>query len=224
MGISVVYIELLYRPLLNLMVIFYNNIPGMDIGLAVLGVTLVVKFALLPLSRKSIKSQRALQKLQPQLNAIKNKFKHDKEKQSKEMMKFYKENKINPFSSCLPILIQLPILWALYRVFRDGIGNPEQLQYLYSFVNNPGSIDPIAFGLFDFSERSVFLAILAGILQFIQTWMITRQRKEKEDKKKKRSPEDMAAAMTKQMTYFMPILTVFIAISLPSGLAFTGWS
>lgn len=221
MGISVVYIELLYRPLLNLMVFFYNSIPGMDIGLAVIAVTLAVKFALLPMSRKSIRSQRALQKLQPKLNEIKNKFKNDPEKQSKEMMKFYQENKVNPFSSCLPLLIQLPILWALFRVFRDGINNAEELRYLYSFISNPGSIDHMAFGIIDFSQRSIVLAILAGAFQFVQGWMMIKKNKKEKTKNDQSSKADnMATAMNTQMTYMMPLLTIFIAWTLPAGLSF----
>ncbi len=220
-----IYIEGLFRPLLNLLVYLYDVLPGADIGVAIIVLTLIVKFALLPLSRQSIKSQKALQDLQPQLENIKTKYKNDKEKQSKELMQFYKKNKVNPFSSCLPLLVQLPILLALYRVFREGLSNPEELSFLYSFVPHPGVIDPMSFGAFDLSQPSLMLAIFAGAFQFVQSWMMIRKRKEdnkdkKLNKKKPRSPEQMTSAMTTQMTYIMPILTVFIAMSLPAGLAF----
>lgn len=197
------------------------------IGLSILILTLAIKFALFSMNTKAIVSQRELQKLQPKLNDIKEKYKKDKEKQSREMMKFYKENKINPFSSCLPLLIQLPILIALYRVFRDGITNPDELKYLYPFVLNPGHIEANFLGIFDFAAPNIVLAVIAGVLQFAQTWMLTKmktKREKKEEierkKKKKKTAMDTATAMTQQMTYFMPIMTVFIAASLPSGLAF----
>ncbi|MFC1721839.1 YidC/Oxa1 family membrane protein insertase, partial [Patescibacteria group bacterium] len=124
-----IYNEVLYKPLFNALVFFYNLVPWeyWAIGLAIIMLTVILKAALYSMSAKSIIAQREMQKLQPKMNDIKAKYKNDKEKQSREMMKFYKENKINPFSSCLPLLIQLPILIALYWVFRKGLTDPNEL-------------------------------------------------------------------------------------------------
>jgi YidC/Oxa1 family membrane protein insertase len=148
-------------------------------------------------------------------------------------MKFYKENKINPFSSCLPLIIQLPILIALYRVFQHGISNPDELNNsLYPFIANPGKLEASFLGILDFSVPNIFLAILAGVAQFFQSWMLlkmkTKKELEEDEARKKRlkakggPPDfaDTASNMTKQMTYVMPVITVFIALSLPSGLSF----
>ncbi|EKD49651.1 MAG: Preprotein translocase subunit YidC [uncultured bacterium] len=228
-----IYNDVLYKPLFNAMVFLYDIIPDKTIavGLAIIFMTLIIKFALFSMSNKSILAQRDMQKLQPKMNAIKAKYKNDKERQSRELMKFYKENKINPFSSCLPLLIQLPILIALYGVFRDGLSNAAELGNLYSFVPNPGRIEANFLGFLDLSVPNIWLAILAGALQFIQSWMLLKvktkqelkneeERKKQMKKKKQQDPMDAASNMTKQMTYFMPIITVFIAVSLPSGLAF----
>src|SRR3989339_551577 len=133
------YLTILFQPLLNLMVWLYNFLG--DFGIAIIIVTVIVRLFLVPLSMKAIKSQKALQELQPQMNEIKNRYKNNKEEQTKATMEFYKKNKINPLSSCLPLLIQLPIIFALYRVFRLGLAE-ESMVYLYTFVARPETLHP----------------------------------------------------------------------------------
>ncbi|PIP75611.1 hypothetical protein COW86_02795, partial [Candidatus Kuenenbacteria bacterium CG22_combo_CG10-13_8_21_14_all_39_9] len=158
------YNTLLYEPIFNLLVYLYNTIAFHDIGIAIVIITVIIKLILYPLSVKSIKAQKALQDLQPKMEAIKKKYKGQAEVLGREMMKLYKENKISPASSCLPLLIQMPFLIAVYHVFRNGF-KPETLDLLYPFVSSPGSINPIAFGLIDFSEKNIIIAILAGAAQ-----------------------------------------------------------
>lgn len=210
-----IYHVVLFQPLLNLLALFAYIAPGNDMGVAIILLTILIRLILYPLSRKSLKSQKALQELQPKINEIRNKNKDDKEKQSQELMKFYQENKINPMSSCLPMLIQLPIIFALYRVFQAGMQN-ENLQFLYSFVPHPATINPTFFGLLDLSTPNLIMAIIAGALQFVQSKMLMDSKKKDGNQQ---SQKGMAGMMTKQMVYFMPLFTVFIAMSLPSGLA-----
>jgi YidC/Oxa1 family membrane protein insertase len=232
--LTVIYNEVLYKPLFNALVFLYNLIPWeyLALAFAIIALTLLLKLALYSMSAKSIVAQRDMQKIQPKLNQIKEKYKNDKEKQSREMMKFYKENKVNPFTSCLPLLIQLPILIALYWVFRKGITDPNELNNsLYPFIHNPGSLQANFLGIIDFAVPNLVLAISAGVAQFFQSWTLLKMKTKKElqeeqerkrQAKKKSKPDfsDAASNMTKQMTYFMPIITVFISMSLPSGLAF----
>src|SRR3989338_6022406 len=96
---------ILTKPLLNLLIAFYNFIPGQDMGMAIIALTLLVRLLLFPSFQKSLRSQRELQQMQPKLDEIKNKYKDDKEAQTKAILAFYQENKINPFSSCLPLLV-----------------------------------------------------------------------------------------------------------------------
>ncbi len=207
----------LYQPLLNLLIFFYNLIPGNDLGIAIILLTVTIRLILYPLSARSVKSQKALQSLQPQLDKIKEKYKGDKEKQSRATMQFYKKNKINPLSSCLPLLIQFPVLIAIYRVLRDGINDPESLNLLYSFVRNPGSLNASFLGIINLGERNVYLAVLAGAAQFWQSRMLLKSRKKK--KAASGNMGDIARNMSNQMVYLMPIFTVFIAMSFPAGLA-----
>lgn len=205
--------SLFYQPILNLLVFLYN-IFG-DLGLAIVFLTVIIKLILLPLSKKSIKSQKAMQEIQPKINELKEKFKNDKQGMSLALMALYKENKVNPFSSCLPLLIQLPFFIAIFKVFRDGFAQ-NHLDLLYSFIKNPGTIDTITFGFFDLAVKSVVLAFLAGIAQFWQAKMMSA--KKSEVKTTGAKDENMLAIMNKQMLYVMPIVTVVIGLSFPAGL------
>ena len=177
-----------------------------------------MRLALLPLSNKAIKSQKALQDLQPQIKAIQEKYKDNKEEQTKQVMDFYKKNEINPFSGCLPILVQLPILIALYQVFLKGF-DPSALSWLYDFVKNPGAIDSVFLGFLNLAHPNKIMALLAGGLQFWQAKMITPPKSLKTlPGAPKTSDEFMAQAMSKQILYFLPVLTVVISWTLPAGL------
>lgn len=210
-----IFTTIFYQPILNLLVWIYNIIPGHDIGLAIIVLTIIVKIVLYPLSKKSLEGQRSLQTLQPKLDEIKKKFANDKEAQSRAMMELYKQEKVNPLSSCLPLLIQLPFFWAIFRVFRDELSGKAVI-LVYSFISNPGTLNPIAFGFLDFSKPHIALAILAGVSQYVQAKMMPKQPTPAAGS----TENSMMSAMNKQMLYFMPALTVFICLSLPSGLAF----
>ncbi len=205
-----------YQPLLNLLVFFYNVIPGKDVGLAIIAVTIFIKLILYPFSRKSLQSQKALQDLQPKVEELKVKYKDQKETLGIEMMKLYKSEKVSPFSSCLPLLIQFPFLIALYHVFQVGLSDAS-LTHLYSFISNPGSLNAIAFGLIDLSKPFIPLAVLAGASQFVQVRMMTTRQAPM--KVGGSQDENMLAMMNKQMMFIMPIMTIIIGSTLPGGLS-----
>ncbi len=213
------YETILYQPLFNLLVWLYDVIPGNHIGLAIIALTVLIKLILYPFSLQAIKAQRAMQKLQPKLEEIKKKYKDNREQMSMEMMKLYQQQKVNPLSSCLPILIQLPFLIAVYQVFRNGLSNGS-FELLYPFVANPGTIEPFFLGL-DLSQPQLILALLAGAAQYWQAKMMQSVRPPQPGglKLPGSKDEDMMAIMNKQMTIFMPIITVVIGMSLPGGLA-----
>ena len=209
---------ILYIPLLNLLVVFYNIVPGHDLAIAIILLTIVIKLLLFPLSRQGIKAQKSLQKLQPKINEIKEKYKDNKEKQTQAIMNFYKENKVNPFSSCLPLLIQLPILIAVFRVFRVGL--TDAALPIYSFIFNPGSLNILGFGgILNLAEPSIYLALITAVSQYFQTKMLpTHTPAKKFSKKPGVKDENMMSVMNKQMKFMMPLFTLFIGMTLPSGL------
>jgi len=185
---------ILYEPLLNILIFFYNIIPGHDLGLAIVFLTLLLKLILFPLSRKSIKAQKSLKDLQPKMEEIKKKYADQKEKQAQMMMQLYKEHKVSPFSSCYNL-------------------------HVYSFLQNPGTLKVIAFGFLNLAKPSPVLAGITGVLQYLQMKFFTTQKPDSEIAKQPGAKdENMMTAMNKQMKFMMPFLTVFIGLTLPSGL------
>jgi YidC/Oxa1 family membrane protein insertase len=203
-----IYNDIIYRPLLNLLVFFYNIIPGHDIGIVIILVTIVIRLILAPSFHKSLKSQKAMNDLQPKLNEMREKHKDDKEAQAKAMMELYKEHKINPLSSCLPLLLQLPILIGLYQVFRVALGGHD-IAGLYSFVKAPAMISANFLGLVDLSKPSILFGVIAGAAQFWQSKMMMP---------KTAGQDATMKAMQLQTTYVLPVISVIIAIKLPAGL------
>jgi len=210
---------ILYQPIFNLFIFLYNNIA--DVGFVILVITILVRLALYPMTSKSIKAQRNMQELQPKLEAIKKQFKDDKQKQTQAIMELYKKSKVNPFGSCLPLLLQLPILIALYMVMRDALTSTNLAQNLYSFVANPGTVNAWSLGYLDLGEPSKILAFLAGGAQYWQARTMSRKQtrqKAPTEAGKGAKDENMMAMMNKQMLYMMPVITVVIGFRLPAGL------
>jgi len=198
----------LYQPLLNGLILLYTYLPGQDFGVAVIVFTLLIKLILHPSSLHAIRSQKAMAKIPPKVKEIQKKYKGDRQKQAQATMELYKKEKISPFSGCLPLLLQLPILIALYQVFLKGL-KPESLTAsLYSFVPNPGEIVPVLLGIVNLSQPNLLLALLAGILQFFQSKISVGRQKTKKG--------DFSSMMQNQMLYFFPIFTVFIVWKLGS--------
>lgn len=215
--------EFLYRPIYNILILIYDLLPYKDVGLAIIIVTVLMRLLLLPLSWSATKSQRLMQSLAPELDKIKEKYKDNQQELSKATMEFYKQHGINPLSSCLPLLIQLPILIALYQVLSHGLTN-NQYDLLYSFVPQPDSFNQMFLGFIDLTKPFYPLAIVAGIAQFFQSYLMKPLAKAKKPVEKKKdnnklfNAEDFSSAMSWQFTFMMPIMTVFIAWNLFAGL------
>jgi len=210
------FTTILFQPMLNALMWIYSVIPGHDIGLAIIVLTIVIRLILWPFQQSALKSQRALQTVQPKLKALQAQYGDDKAALNKAMMELYAKEKVSPFSSCLPLLVQLPFLIALYQVLRSGL-NSADFNLLYPFVHNPGQINSVAFGFLKLADKSIPLAVLAGIAQLIQTKMLPMNRPPAGAGPGAKD-EDQLAKVNKQMLYIMPAFTVFIGISLPAGL------
>jgi len=209
------FIVTLFQPILNAFVVLYNYVG--DVGLVIIILTILIKLALYPLTDKSIKAQKSLTELQPKLEEIKAKYKDNQQMLAQETMKIYREHKVNPFGSCLPMLIQLPVFFALYYVLRDLLEGEPSFDLLYGFVQNPETINAVSFGFVNLAEVSIVLAVAAAATQFFQAKMFSRKKppvKAGEGAK----DEGMASMMNKQMLYFMPFLTLIIGLQFPGGL------
>ena len=213
--ISSLFTTILVRPFFNALVLLLNALPFGGLALAIVLLTVLIRFVLYPLSRRSITSQKAMQELQPEIQELKKRYEKDKEAQSRAMMELYKKRGVNPFSGCLPLLIQLPVLLALYRVFLDGF-DVSRLHLLYSFVSAPGVIDGTLFGFIDLSERSAILDVITGALQFFQSRQIMNTQAVKPSASD--GMPDFQQMMGKQMMYIMPLIMIGIAWTLPAAL------
>ncbi|MFC1701101.1 YidC/Oxa1 family membrane protein insertase [Patescibacteria group bacterium] len=208
----------LYRPLFNGLILIYNVVPGHDLGIAIIILTVLIKLIFAPLSKKAIQSQKAMTEIQPKIKELQKKYKDNKEEQVKEIMALYKQHKVNPMSGCLPLLIQFPIIIALYKVFLHGMDG-GQLSVLYNFVSRPQTLNVMFLGIVNLSSAgNIILAVLAGGFQFIQTKMMMPNKKQSQNKSAS-GGLDMMGSMMNQMTFMMPIITVYIAWKLPAALA-----
>ncbi|MBI2644362.1 MAG: membrane protein insertase YidC [Candidatus Wildermuthbacteria bacterium] len=203
---------LLYQPFLNALILLYEYLPGRDFGVAVIALTILLRLVLYPLSAKAAIAQKKFAELQPRIKEIQEKFKDNKEQQAKAVFEFYRKEKINPFSPLLPLLIQFPILIALYQLFWKGFG-PEQLVFLYSFVPTPGIINTSFLGFMDLAQKSLFFAVAAGILQFFQAKQTMPAKK---DDSKKKGATDFASMLRTQTLFVFPVVIVLIGARLPA--------
>lgn len=207
------------QPITNLLV-FFVGVFGGSVGVGIIALTVLTKLILAPLAAKSIRYQLEQQKLQPLIKKIQAEYK-DKKEQSQKMMELYKEHKSNPFAGIIVILIQLPIVIALYQVILRGVGASPDL--LYSFIQMPENVSSMFLGI-HLAEKSILLGILAGLTQFIQLSISPIQKIQAKNQKplipgEKPSPEDMAASMQKSMRYTMPVMIAVISTIIPGAVA-----
>ncbi len=210
------YNLVLYQPLFNGVIFLYNILPGQDFGLAIIALTVFIRLIFFPLTVKTLVSQRALSRVSPKMKEIKEKFKHDTQAQSAAIMRLYKENNINPLSGCLPLLIQLPILIALYQAFGAGF-KTESLGLLYSFIENPQQVNAVSLGFIDITKRSVLLALITGCFQFVQLKQ-NQAIMGQGAKNQVGGQQKELQALNNQMLYFFPVMIIIIGWNLPAGL------
>jgi YidC/Oxa1 family membrane protein insertase len=214
-SMKLLWSTLFYNPLYNLLMFFVSVAPMNDLGVAVILLTILVKIVLFPLSKKAIVSQFKMKLIQPKIDKIKKEV-TDKQEQAKQTFALYKTEGVNPFSSCLVLLVQLPILLALYRVFFTGIGSVDA-NLLYSFVHFTGTVHHMFLGMFDMTKPSIIFGILAGVTQFIQLYHQPISQEKPTDENDMQAM--LAYNMTRQMKYILPIIIIIVSVKLPSALA-----
>lgn len=214
-----------YEPIYNILMFIINNITFGDVGFAIILVTIIVKTVLAPLTKKSIKSQVLMKKMEPELKQIRKDF-PNKEEQSKKTFELYKKYGTNPFSGCLVIILQLPVIFALYYVFYKGLSVDEGS--LYSFIQAPALLSTNFLGLFDLGQQSIFLGVLTGVTQFVQGYLSSPIKNKKEvevvkeiDKGDKMSnfQDQLSENMQLNVKYILPIFIGFIAWKISAAVA-----
>jgi YidC/Oxa1 family membrane protein insertase len=208
---------IIYIPLYNILILILN-IHWIDAGIATIILTVLVKLILYPIAKKSTVTQTKMKEKEGELALIKERYK-DKQEQAVKVMEFYKINNINPFSSILTIIIQIPIILSLYYIFlKSGLPNIDA-GLLYSFVKIPTSVSMSFLGLIDVSQKSIILAFLAAASSFWQMHLASKSMSQASttiagkpaSAKATAAKEDFSQIMTKQMKYTMPLIVFFIS-------------
>jgi len=206
-----------YQPLYNTLVFILSVVPGANVGVAIILLTLVVRGALLPLSHKSVVSQAKMRSLTPHLEKLKEKHKDNKQEQARKTMELYKEHGVNPFSGCLLVLVQLPIIFALYFVFFKGLPNLNA-EHLYSFIQLPSTISMVFLGII-LSKKSILLAFFAAITQYYQIKLSIPPMAPAEKDAKPSFKDDFARSFNMQMRYMLPVIVFGVSYSISAAVA-----
>jgi YidC/Oxa1 family membrane protein insertase len=202
---------ILYQPLINILFLFYDYIPGHDMGVAIVVLTIIIRLILFPSYLSTTLNAQRLKELEPQIKRLREEHKEDQKKQAEEIMKVYRQNRVSPLGGCLPLLIQLPILWVLYRIFAFGL-NESSLSVLYSWVPKPAIVGQTFLGLVALDQKSIPLAILAGLFQLLQSYLSVKTNALTQGN------STMGKAMNWQLMLLFPVMTFLIAWSLPSAI------
>lgn len=229
---SSVSFRLFFQPIFNFLLFLTSILPGYSFGLAVIALTIIIRLILLVPNQKALKSQKSMMKIQPELEEIKRKYKGDQQRISMETMELWKKHRVNPVGGCLPLLIQLPILIALFYVVKIGF-TPYQGHVVYDFLSSIdlSRVNTDFYGILNLETvNATWLPILVGLLQFFQMKLsfsrknITGKHSDKAEivvKDENPDPtlalQDPLRMMNKTMLYFMPIMMAFMVATLPSG-------
>ncbi|MBI4994004.1 membrane protein insertase YidC [Candidatus Wolfebacteria bacterium] len=198
--IKEIFNDFFYQPLFSALIFLRDNIPGHDLGIAIITLTILIRIILLPLFYKGAKDAAIMQRLAPKIKEIQKTHKDDREKQAKAMMDLYREHRVNPLSQFLIILIQLPVLIALYWVFLNGIKEIPDINYFF-------------LGSIDLGKSNLAIVILAALAQYFQGKLALP----KTQSAKKGEELSTAEIMGKQMVFIGPILTIAFLGYLPSA-------
>lgn len=239
--------EFIVRPILNLLMAIYSLIP--DFGISIIVFTILVRLLLWPLIKKQLHQAKAMRKMQPELAKIKKQYAKNPQMRNLAMMELYKKHNISAFGSIGILIIQLPILIAMYRVVQIFVSSRADLgKYVYDFVknlpvannlvNNPDQFNQNFLGVIDLTQHAVSkdgvvigLLVLAGVAAYLQ-YLTSKQLSPQSDSKRKlrdilaeagggkeADQSEVNAIMTRKMMKFMPLMMFMVTIYLPAALA-----
>jgi YidC/Oxa1 family membrane protein insertase len=202
---------ILYQPLYNTLIFLTYLIPGHSVGIAIILLTIIIRLILHKPSLKAIEMQKKIAALAPEMKKIRDQYKGDKSAEAKATLELYRTHKVNPVSSCIPLLVQLPIFLIFYHVVQTGIST-SSYHYLYSFTPRPETLNIHFLGIDLTKPEPWILPILVGATQFFQSWQLM-------GKQPIGDPKDPSQAISRQMMYMMPLFLIFISRTLPAALS-----
>ncbi len=198
-----------YHPILNLLVYFYETVAARNFGFAIIFVTIVVRLILYPFFHKGARQQMLMQRIQPEVRKIQELHKNDREKQTQALMALYKQHGVSPFSSILLLIIQIPIMLALfYAVQAPSHG---AISGLYSYIPQPGAVNTGFFGI-NLTAPSLVLILCAAIAQYFQARLAIYKNPAPGAK------PSQAEKMARQMSFIGPIFTLIVFYRLPAAI------
>jgi YidC/Oxa1 family membrane protein insertase len=213
------FTTIVIAPLYNALIFLVNHTPGQQLWIAMVILTVFFKILLIPLFKKQVRDQIVLTHLGPKIKQLQERFKNDRQMLAKETLALYSKYKVSPLMSILILIIQLPFLIGLYQIFYYDLSSHQNL--LYTGINFPENISKIFFS-FDLAQKSLILAVLAGISQYILGTLMFPNKKEENKANKNEKPDTQAEfmrAMNLQMKYFLPVMIAFISYITPAVIA-----
>lgn len=209
-----------YQPIYNALAFLISAVPGGDVGVAIVLLTVVVRLVLFPLSMSAIRTQMSMRRIEPALRALREKFKDKKDELARQTMQLFKDNKINPFSSFLFILVQLPIIIGLYLVLEHETKVVSfDPSILYSFVQVPAHASLTFLGILDLTGKSMLLALIVAVTQYIYSKLMSPPPPKKEQGKVASFQDDLARSMHIQMRYVFPVVIGVVAYVASAAIA-----
>ncbi len=219
---SYIWHTFFFDPVYNGLIFFIDIFPKGDVGLAIIALVVVVKTILLPLSIKAAKTQRIMREITPKLNELKEKHKDDRQAQAQAMLEIYREAGLNPFAGIMVMILQIPILIALYFAVYSG-GGVElpaiNTALLYGFIPVPEIVTMNLLGFVDITSQSLILALLAGLTQYWQIKYAMPPLPTPEPGKEPDMKDDIARMMQVQMKYILPPLIFFVGYTTSAAIA-----
>jgi YidC/Oxa1 family membrane protein insertase len=219
---SWIWHTIFFDPIYNSLVFFIDVVRGGDVGIAIILTVILVKLVLLPVSLKAARTQLLMREIEPRIQEIKDRYKDQREEQARKTMELFRESNVNPFSSILLLLIQIPIVIALYFSVYSGGGVklPDiNINILYSFIPVPAVASMLFLGLLDIAAKNLPLALLAGVTQYIHTNISMPKLAPRKPDAEPNFKDDFSRSMQLQLRYVMPVIIVLVSYSISAAIA-----
>ncbi len=207
---SELFRTILSQPLFNALVLLYEHASFNSLGLAIIFLTIIVRLILFPLFHKTAKHQRIAQQIQPEVKKIQEKHKDNREAQTRELMELYKKNNVNPITPIFLLILQLPILFALYKLFINGLSE-NTYSLLYSFVPVPENISHTFLRVVELNSVSIPLAVLAAMAQYAQGKLAISRSKNQD------ALPAQARKIAKMSVFLGPIIALMVLTRFPAA-------
>lgn len=207
----------IYEPIYNALALFVSWVPGGDVGIAIVLITVLVKLILFPLAVKASHTQIAMRTLEPELRVLREKYKDQSQELALKTLALYRERKVNPFASILILIIQLPVILGLYWViWAERAGGSFDPALLYSWVTPPAVTSFSFLGLVPLAEGSIIFALLVAVTQYVQARLMMPEPPVATGKS---FQDDLAKSMHLQMRYVFPIVLGVISYVATAAIA-----